>query len=85
MDKKPYKSIVFKINHFYEHFMNKKTTFFVHAWGEEGEEKHPPVGKEINRPKCPKQTSPLAMRFLIPSHAWGPRKLGLHAWNVTTL
>ena len=30
----------------------------VHAWGEEGEEKHPPVGKEINRPKCPNNQPP---------------------------
>ena len=32
--------------------MNKKR-LFVHAWGEEGEEKRPPVGKDINRPKNP--------------------------------
>ena len=31
---------------------------------EGGEEKHPSVGKEINRPKCPNKP-PLAMRFLI--------------------
>ena len=31
----------------------------VHAWREEeGEEKHPPVGKDINRPKFPNNTPP---------------------------
>ena len=40
-----------------------KTTDFLHdrrprVGGEEGEEKHPPVGKEINRPKCPNNSPP---------------------------
>ena len=30
----------------------------VHAWREEGEEKHPPVGKDINRPKFPNNSPP---------------------------
>ena len=57
--------LVFKINH----FLTQKTTFFykptdlfymtgVHAWREEGEEKHPPVGKDINRPKFPNNSPP---------------------------
>ena len=37
--------------------MNKKR-LFVHAWGEEGEEKRPPVGKDINRPKNPNNSPP---------------------------
>ena len=54
-------------------FLTQKTTFLlqtllsfymtgVHAWGEEGEEKHPPVGKEINRPQYPNKT-PLPSGF----------------------
>ena len=35
-----------------------KNRLFVHAWGEEGEENHPPVGKDINRPKIPNHSPP---------------------------
>ena len=37
----------------------------VHAWGEEGEEKHPPVGKDINRPQFPNHSPPLATQVRV--------------------
>ena len=38
-------------------FYNEKT-YGLFFWGEEGEEKRPPVGKDINRPKIPNHSPP---------------------------
>ena len=38
--------------------MNQKTTFCSRVVGEEGEEKRPPLGKDINRPKNPNHSPP---------------------------
>ena len=46
-----------KYNIFY--IKKLKPFLHVHAWGEEGEEKRPPVGKDINRPN---HSPPLPLR-----------------------